>query len=94
MAEFYNEWVDPKNVETIKATTVAHQYSTGGWTCAFCGCYVFYGLDHWCYRSPNPQPAAPQIQFSYPDPALIELQNLLRQLVERIDRLIEAFENK
>ena len=78
--------------------TVAHQFYTGGWTCAFCNFYVVYGQPHNCSVNRHwwelPPPQQSQFQFIYPDPSLIELQNLLRQLIEKVDQLIETFERE
>lgn len=82
----------------VQMYTSAHQFYTGGWTCAFCGAYVTYGNEHYCHRSPSnflppeylPQwQPTPQPQVVFPDPTLIELQELLKQLIEKVDLLIE-----
>ena len=78
--------------------TVVHQFYTGGWKCAVCDRYVPYGnLPHYCWGTTNwydypSQSTTPQIQYSFQDPTLIELQNLLRQLIEKVDQLIEKIE--
>ncbi len=101
MAKFHGVEMGALNNSNIGGRYISHQFNTGGWTCAFCGGYTFYGTEHYCPSMPSVVPGyynipsdAKNIRITYHDPALIELQNLLRQLIERVDRLIETFESK
>lgn len=99
-SEWNNEWA-----EVEFCTLNPYQFHTDGWTCGICG-YVIYGSPHYCggrenwfINHPvvpgyyNIPPDAKNIRITYLDPSLIELQNLLRQLIERVDRLIEKIES-
>ena len=102
MTKFHGVEMGVLNNSNNSERYISHQFSTGGWTCAFCGYYVLYGSPHWCGGRDNwfnNPPVVPgyynePIQITYQDPALIELQNLLRQLIEKVDRLIETIESK
>ena len=80
-----------------------HGETAGGFNCAFCGQYVIWGEHHSCGGTPfdppkkkfyEQWPSPSQTQITYLFPAPIELQNLLKQLIERVDRLIEKLEVK
>ena len=66
--------------------------NTGGYTCAFCGYYVIHGQYHYCSGGnpyvPQYSPQ-PQIQIAYPDPVLIEIRDLLKQLIELMEKTTE-----
>ncbi|KKM45577.1 hypothetical protein LCGC14_1560460, partial [marine sediment metagenome] len=67
-----------------------------GWTCAECGGYVVYGQGHYCASATPVVPGYfnPPTQIVYSDPTSIELQNLLRELIEKVDLLIEKVDNE
>lgn len=70
-------------------TTATYRCNIAGWTCAHCGGYVTYGQTHYCAAHFNYQPQflpyVPQVQITYPDPTLIEIRDLLKQLIELME---------